>query len=618
MSYGELKTPEHDHEAVTEWKTDETYHWKECSCGEIIEKTEHFGGEATETEKAICEVCEVTYGSVLGHDYTELKHDSTSHWYECSCGEIKPDSLEEHRGGEATDLERAKCSVCDVEYGELNPSYHNHNYEVKYDSEYHWSVCECGDVTEKRPHRGGEITAATQPVCVVCGKSYGGSSVITVDGNTDDWSEEQKANALKGWYEDSEGRMRGLEYMAFVDENYVYIYTRTITASNAKKSIDVIFNKDKERPYTTISSLSSGSTTVYYTFKENVLLENGLYETISEIVLDKNTYVNSNGNIYLAIWFNGCDASFEPLSWHEGEQTAWVLNHRSPWYLTTSHQKVTKDGFDHYHDLTASSNNICGWCQEEIELSVDIDGNSSDWSESVLATGITSTTPNNVFTTAFIDDEFVYIYIELTQLAAAEPNYISIFSKYSANFNGIRADERFNLTWDAGYQNLRPYCSGKGCEYNYCDCNNGFAKMAMTSTTNGSNQTVACFELVIDKSLFINQNPADANYGLFRYEIQIGPNLSPNQNVSSWAMMIANWEGLHTHNYQYKFDEFKHWTECSCGLSTAKVYHSGGDTSSSDNPVCSGCNQEYVVHSHDFEIKFDEEYHWGVCSCGEV
>ena len=58
--------------------------------------------------------------------------------------------------------------------------------------------------------------------------------------------------------------------------------------------------------------------------------------------------------------------------------------------------------------------------------------------------------------------------------------------------------------------------------------------------------------------------------------------------------------------------------ECSCGLSTAKVSHSGGDTSSSDNPVCSDCNQEYVVHNHDYETKFDEDYHWGVCSCGEV
>ena len=44
--------------------------------------------------------------------------------------------------------------------------------------------------------------------------------------------------------------------------------------------------------------------------------------------------------------------------------------------------------------------------------------------------------------------------------------------------------------------------------------------------------------------LFINQNPTDANYGKCRYEIQMGPNLTPNQNISEWKMMVATEEGL--------------------------------------------------------------------------
>ena len=532
--------------------------------------------------------------------------------------ETKTLELAGHKGGIATETERAICEVCGEEYGDLLT--HEHDYEIMFDTNYHWKVCDCGDSTEKRPHRGGEISSANQPVCVVCGQSYGADDcLIVVDGNTDDWSEEVKANTLKGWHKDENGNTRGLEYMAFVDEKYVYVYSRTITATNKAKSIDIVFNVDKNRPSLNLSSTNASTNIVYSYFKENVLLENGLYETISEAVIDKSSYVNSQGNIYLSIWFNGCDDSFAPLSWHEASATTvWVLNHRSPWFLNMSHQKVTETGFDHYHDMNASDDNICGWCQEKIDLEVTVDGDASDWKESVIATGVTSVSPNNIFTTAYTDDEFLYMYIEITYLQTAEPNYITIYSKNSANINGIRINERFDLTFDAGATNLRPYCSGKTiCQYNYCDCNNGFAKMAIAKKVSAGGKTIACIEVVIDKVLFVNQNPTDANYGLCRYEIQVGPNLSPNQNVTNWAMMIASYEGLHQHNYQTKFDNYYHWTACSCGLSTAKVAHSGGD-SSTGSAICSGCNQEYEVHTHDYDISFDDNYHWGVCSCGEV
>ena len=502
---------------------------------------------------------------------------------------------------------------------------HEHNYVTKSDVDNHWAECSlCGDLTEKEVHVGGIPSSSKQAVCEVCGQAYGDLAdfVLTLDGNTDDWSSEQKANALKGWHEDSEGRIRGLEYMAFVDAKYVYIYSKTITASNTTKSLDIVFADDRTRPYAHVSSKTISNTVVYSYFSENNLLENGLYETVSEVVLDKSAFVNSNSNIYLSIWFNGCDDSFEPLSWHEeSATTAWVLNHRSPWYQDMSHQKVTEKGFEHYHDLMQG--NTCGWCQEVIDLSVAVDGNSSDWSETVLTSGVTSSSPNNVFTTAFMDDEFVYIYLEVTALQATAPNYMSIYSKYSANFNGIRANERFNLTWDDGYTNLRPYCSGKkACAYNYCDCNNGFAKMALTTKTNESGQTVACFELVIDRQLFVNQNPADANYELCRYEIQIGPKLTTNQNVTNWGMMIAATDGLHkAHNYVTKYDENYHWTECTCGRSTAKVAHSGGLATPTQKAVCSGCGQEYgeyAIHEHSFVETFDATHHWTECSCGEV
>ena len=122
LSYGYLKQPEspkHECDFTGSYKFDGTHHWYECSCGEIDTKVEHSGGNATCTSLAICGVCGQEYGSLLNHEYIKLNHDETNHWYECECGEVKPNSIEEHSGGEATTEELAKCVVCKTPYGEL-------------------------------------------------------------------------------------------------------------------------------------------------------------------------------------------------------------------------------------------------------------------------------------------------------------------------------------------------------------------------------------------------------------------------------------------------------------------------------------------------------------------
>ena len=108
-------------------------------------------------------------------------------------------------------------------------------------------------------------------------------------------------------------------------------------------------------------------------------------------MLDKSAYVNSNGKVFLSVWFMGCDDNYAELSWHtEGQTSIWGLNHRCPWNIAMSHQEVTTTGFDHYHDLNA--NNVCGWCQETIELGINVDGKKDDWNEEVLSTNNEKTT----------------------------------------------------------------------------------------------------------------------------------------------------------------------------------------------------------------------------------
>lgn len=61
---------EHQHSYSKEYESDDKYHWNECECGEIDNKGTHTGGTASETEKAVCDVC--------GHAYGELKVSTPS------------------------------------------------------------------------------------------------------------------------------------------------------------------------------------------------------------------------------------------------------------------------------------------------------------------------------------------------------------------------------------------------------------------------------------------------------------------------------------------------------------------------------------------------------------
>ena len=255
------------HNPASVWTTNETHHWKVCEvigCGNLIDKAEHSGGEATCVTKAVCSVCGVQYGEVdaSNHKNTEVrdaksatcceagytgdtwctdcntkiasgkaisstgKHvdvdgkwetDGTDHWHTCYFG-TKFD-VTAHSGGEATCKDKAVCSVCGTAYGELNSSNHKGNtylkdqkeatcYEEGYtgdtycsdcdvkikdgtvvaktahnpasvwttDATHHWKVCEvigCGNLIDKAEHSGGEATCVAKAVCTVCGVQYG-------------------------------------------------------------------------------------------------------------------------------------------------------------------------------------------------------------------------------------------------------------------------------------------------------------------------------------------------------------------------------------------------------------------------------------------------------------
>ena len=120
QEYGELGA----HNYGNEWKHDGTSHWRECQAEGCTAKTDvavHSGGQATCQKKAECEVCSQEYGKLGAHNYgSEWKHDETSHWRECQTEgcTVKTDAAV-HSGGQATYQKKAICSVCKVSYGKV-------------------------------------------------------------------------------------------------------------------------------------------------------------------------------------------------------------------------------------------------------------------------------------------------------------------------------------------------------------------------------------------------------------------------------------------------------------------------------------------------------------------
>ena len=177
--------------SASDWKSDNTDHWKECTvvgCGVIIEgsKAAHTAGEwiidtpATATTSGSkhkeCTVCGYTMatetipatgGGEHTHSYgSEWKNDADNHWHECSCGDKKDTAA--HTAGEwiidtpatatTSGTKHKKCTICGytmtIETIPATGGEHTHSYgsDWKNDATNHWHECSCGDKADKAAH----------------------------------------------------------------------------------------------------------------------------------------------------------------------------------------------------------------------------------------------------------------------------------------------------------------------------------------------------------------------------------------------------------------------------------------------------------------------------------
>ena len=243
--------------SASDWKSDNTDHWKECTvvgCGVIIEgsKAAHTAGEwiidtpATATTSGSkhkeCTVCGYTMatetipatgGGEHTHSYgSEWKNDADNHWHECSCGDKKDTAV--HTAGEwiidtpataTTDGSKHKeCTVCSYTMAtETIPATgggeHTHSYgsEWKSDADKHWHECSCGDKKDTAAHTAGEwiidtpATATTSGTkhkkCTVCGYTMTIETIPATGGgeHTHNYSSDWKSDSINHWKECSCG-----------------------------------------------------------------------------------------------------------------------------------------------------------------------------------------------------------------------------------------------------------------------------------------------------------------------------------------------------------------------------------------------------------------------------
>ena len=198
----------------------ETAHWYVCKnsylCTVKFNYQEHFGGNATCTNKAVCEACGYEYGELLGHNYKFSDYvretcttDGHLPYYYCDrCEkyfERETDALDTElseliipaTGHSMTKvdavpvsceangrIEYYKCGNCsklftdadgknEITYADTVIAAKGHRYLTSwtFDSDSHWHKCDvCGSVDKIEPHvSSGHATETAAETCTICG-----------------------------------------------------------------------------------------------------------------------------------------------------------------------------------------------------------------------------------------------------------------------------------------------------------------------------------------------------------------------------------------------------------------------------------------------------------------
>ena len=132
---------------------------------------------------------QMLFTNVYTHTHRYIQHfNETEHWDECPCGDVVNKAPHSFGGWAvktpatetAAGLQERECTGCDyVQSSPIPPLGHTHSYTQQHDETHHWDECACGDVLNLEDHIYGDWTVTKRPTgfskgvkarsCVVCG-----------------------------------------------------------------------------------------------------------------------------------------------------------------------------------------------------------------------------------------------------------------------------------------------------------------------------------------------------------------------------------------------------------------------------------------------------------------
>ena len=237
----------HSHICSDGWTSDATGHWHRCAdanCTEKLNFAAHTGGTATCTAKEVCTVCNQSYGEPDPNNHTHLsdwKFDETGHWKTCNdCGAIIEEAA--HSGGAATCTEAKRCEVCGEPHGELNPSNHTALSGWASDETHHWKTCSaCNTDIEKATHSGGTATCTAKKKCEICGEPYG---ELDPSNHTalSDWASDETEH----WKDCADCNATGIDNAAHTLGEWIIDKEPTATEAGSRHKVCTICNYETQ------------------------------------------------------------------------------------------------------------------------------------------------------------------------------------------------------------------------------------------------------------------------------------------------------------------------------------------------------------------------------------
>lgn len=205
-----LRACSHD---FSQWAYSDTQHWKKCAncdAEDAVNKTDHSGGTATCTEKAVCTTCGQQYGNTNSnnHDYSQTRMTPTykasdatcttpvTYYYSCVCGakgtntfnstkedeQAKGHAYVDHAAKDPTCTEDGwaaykTCERCDYTSKEIKPKL-NHVFANtwEHNDDKHWHKCTrdgCTGIDAEAAHEWQPATYTAPKTCTVCGATTG-------------------------------------------------------------------------------------------------------------------------------------------------------------------------------------------------------------------------------------------------------------------------------------------------------------------------------------------------------------------------------------------------------------------------------------------------------------